>query len=236
MALSGVGISSCAPPAPESVRDSAESRLVILPPSSFLPSRASDNATAEVDALAILLNVAADRPRIHRNALLFLTAKNDDIRVLNNAMREHLAWDSIVNGDNRVESLAGARERQARNSQRAASTAVDNRIVTAFRWALAPMQAEPTRAEYTFSQMQTAATGSIVDDAMDKFVEEQVLVSDRLAPSVFNSIVLEPYAWNTDMYRDHIAVDALWEIMSSNVYMPRLSDRSVLTNLHRCGR
>ena len=212
----------------ESIKDSAETQLVILPPNSFLPSRSSDNATAEDEALAILLNVADGRPRVHRNAVLFLTAKNDDIRTLNNATREHLAWDSIVNGATRVESLRGDRERQARNSQREAEEAMRSRIVRAFRWALAPMQAEPSRAEYTFTAMQTVGTGNIVDDALDKFVEEEVLVSEKIAPSVLASSVLNPYAWSTDAHKDHIDIDALWEMMTGNVYMPRLRDKSVL--------
>ena len=42
--------------------------------------------------------------------------------------------------------------------------------------------------------------------------------------------MLDRYIWNNPQYEEHIDIDTLWGIMSSNVYMHRLRDRSVLVD------
>ena len=210
------------------VKDLDGVQLVILPPSKFLPSRSSDNDEATPAAQDILLK-RGDAHRIHRNALLFLTAKNDEIRALRNSVKTYLAWDSIINGDRRVENLTGSRRSQAITSHRRAGTELETSLVRAYRWAMAPSQADPQHADYALSTFQTnaAETGDIVDSAYQKFIEEEVLVDDEISPSVFVSM-LKQYVWSHQNYRDHIPIDQLWELMTGNVYLHRLRDRGVL--------
>ena len=209
------------------VRDMDAVQLIVLPPSIFLRSRSSDSDEATPTSLDILLN-RGDAPRIHRNAILFLTAKNDDIRALRNIVKTYLAWDSIINTDRRIERLTGDRLQQAMNTVRSTKTQLSQALIRAYRWGMAPSQANPQEAIYDFSTflINTAETGDIVDSAFKKFIEEEALV-DEISSSALESM-LQRYVWNSPNHSDHIGVDTLWELMTRNVYLHRLRNRDVL--------
>ncbi len=209
------------------IRDDAFVRLVVLPPALSLPSRSSENDDASPEALKIL-NQRGDAPRVRRNTLLFLAARRDEVRNLRNAVRRYLAWHSIVNGETRIQNLTGDRLGQARSAVNNADREVRNELVRAYRWALAPFQRDPQRAEYELNQSQTSAPdfGEIFKSAFDKFVQDEALVN--LISTTSLTSMLQQYIWNREDSSDHLSVDALWDLMTSNVYMHRLKDRTVL--------
>ena len=209
------------------VPDEDSVRLVILPPGSTLPTRSSEPDLAASAALKLLTERGA-AGRIRRNTLLFLASKSDEARNLRDAVRKRLAWGSIVSGANRVEGLSGERARQATDSLRAAETEVRNCLVRAYRWALWPVQDDPQKTEYSFrSEMTNAADdGDIVLGALDKLVENEALI-DSVTPSALANM-LTRYVWPNNSYKDHIDIDALWSMMTSQVYMLRLRNRNIL--------
>ena len=209
-------------------------RLVILPPDKPLPSRSSERDDATPEALHILQN-RGDANRVRRNTLLFLTARNDEIRNLRNAVRRYLAWHSIVNGENRLDNLSGDRLKQAQNSIRTAESEVRTALVNAYRWAVAPVQDDPQRAEYRMNSLQINGrdTGEIIQSAFNKFIEEEALV-EIISPSALANM-LDQYVWNNETYCDHIGIDALWEMMTNNVYLHRLRNKRVLTTCIKQG-
>ena len=204
-------------------------RLVILPPDASRPTRASEHDDASDRALQIL-EQRGDAARVRRNTLLFLAARRDEIRDLRNKVRDYLAWDSIVNGEARIENLAGARRTQASSNLRSAERAVRGALVQAYRQALAPVQDDPQQAAYRLSVAEiniVDAGGTIVDAAFRRFGDDEVLV-ETIAPTALASL-LRQYVWgNGANPRDHIGVDALWDMLTSNVYMHRLRNRTVL--------
>ena len=209
------------------VSDSDAVRLVILPPDKPLPSRSKERDDATLEALHILQN-RGDASRIRKNTLLFLTARNDEIRNLRNAVRQYLAWYSIVNGENRLENLSGDRLRQAQNSIRTAESEIRTALVSAYRWAMAPVQDDPQKAEYRMNELQINAqdTGEIIQSAFNMFIEEEALV-ENISPSALTSM-LNQYVWNNDTYRDHIDIDTLWDMMTNHIYLHRLRNKDVL--------
>ncbi len=210
----------------EDVLDLDEVRLVILPPDCPLPTRSSERDEATERAL-LILNDRGGAPRVHKNTLLFLAAKSDDLRTLRASVRTYLAWDSIVNGDRRIANLAGDRLSQARNSLRRAEQEARAALIRAYRWAMAPVQDDPQRAEYRMSVWLTDSdSAEIVAGAFRKCVEEEALV-DEISPSALATI-LDKYVWQNGAYGDHVAMDALWNMLTSNVYMPRLRNMDVL--------
>ena len=215
------------PQGSDDVKDLDTVQLIILSPDKALPNRSRENDEAAAAALDILLN-RGDAPRIHRNALLFLTAKNDEIRALRNSVKTYLAWDSILNGDRRIANLTGNRASQTVNSLRSAQRELYTSLVRAYRWAMAPSQENPQQADYTLSTFQTnaAETGDIVEGAFQKFIQEELLVNE-ISPIALVR-VLDRYVWSHQNYRDHIPIDKLWELMTGNVYLHRLRDRDVL--------
>ena len=203
-------------------------RLVILPPNKPLPSRSSEEDQATSAAMDILLYHGEEIRRRRKNTLLFLVAKSDEVRNIRSSVRTYLAWDSIVNGSRRIETLEGERKAQAKGSLSRAVTKMNTALVRGYRWAMAPVQEDPRSANYRMSVFQTNATetGEVAASAIFRFVEEEALV-DEISPGALANM-LDRYVWNNPQHSDHIDIDTLWEMMSSNVYMHRLRDKSVL--------
>ena len=209
-------------------------RLIILHPRQSLPSRAAETDEATPVAQDILQN-RGQAPRVHRNTLLFLTAKKDDLRNLRANARTYLAWKSIISGDRRIANLTGDRLGQARSSLTQARGEMDTALVRAYRWAMAPTQADPQQAKYGFSMFQTASedTGELVNSAFEKFIAQEALV-DAISPVSLASMLAQ-YVWKNKAYRDHIRIDALWEMMTSYVYMHRLRNKTILLDCIKRG-
>ena len=216
------------------VEDTDTVRLVILPPSKPLPTRSSETDEATATAKDIILT-RGDASRIHRNTLLFLGAKSDEIRGLKNFVRTYLAWHSIINGDNRIQNLTGDRLSQAKSSLSTADTQLSKALVTAYRWALSPAQSDPQHGDYRLTHLPTNAkdTGDIVKTAFQTFIDEEALV-DEIAPTAL-TMLLQQYVWNNENYKDHIGIDVLWNILTSTVYFHRMRNREVLIKCIKAG-
>ncbi len=208
-------------------------RLVILPPDKAINSRSAETNDAEAEARRALLTNANDGNRIHRNTVLFLATKRDEARTLRQAVRNFLAWQSITqirNGDDRrIAGLTGERANQANTGLRNADGAVRTALVSAYRWGLAPSQPDPqdaTRIQFSELRTNVSDQGEIVNAAFSRFVEEEALV-DKISP-VALARMLQQRVWENPVYGDHIDVNALWEMLTSYIYLPRLRNRAVL--------
>ncbi|MCY4111463.1 MAG: DUF499 domain-containing protein, partial [Chloroflexi bacterium] len=211
------------------VPEASHVRLVVLPPEASRPTRASEHDDANDLALEVLQQ-RGDAARVRRNTLLFLAARRDEIRDLRNKVRDYLAWHSIVSGAASIENLSGDRRVSAHGSLRDAERAVRGALVQAYRQALSPVQDDPQRAEYRLSVTEVNAVdadGAIVDAAFRRFRDDETLV-EIISPTALASL-LDEYVWgNGANPRDHISIDALWDMLTSNVYMHRLRNRTVL--------
>ncbi len=208
------------------VPDTDTVRLVILRPDKSLSNRASETDDATPAVLDILQN-RDDASRVRKNTLLFLAPRKDQIRNLHRDVRKYLAWTSVQSGDRRVENLQGDRLTQVVDNVRQSEREVRSALVNAYRSAIAPLQTDPQDSSHfdaNPSLIDSSDAGQIVRSAFDKFIEEEALV-DTLSPSALADM-LHQYIWNPD--RDHISLDELWNIMTSNVYMHRLRNKNVL--------
>ncbi len=212
------------------VPEGEQVRLVVLSPSQTLPSRSTESDRAAENALSIL-QTRGDAPRIRKNLVVFLAAKEDEIRALRRETRRFLSWKSIREGDRRLTTLTGDREQQVRESIRTTDQAVDSALVRAYRWALFPSQPDPNRANYQLSQFDCdpAVFGDLATAAFRKLIAEEVVV-ETIAPKAL-ATMLEQRIWNSSAYGgEHIAIDTLWDLIASNVYLHRLKHRQVLSN------
>ena len=209
------------------VPEGEQVRLVVLSPADALPSRSQEVDHAKETALRIL-QWRGDAPRVRKNFVVFLAARQDEIRAARRETRRYLAWHSINQGERKLDTLRGDRGVQAADSLRSADRAVDAAVVRAWRWALAPSQADPQSAVYTLSQFDCDPTsdGSIVDAAFRKLRAEEAVVEEISANAL--ATMLEQRIWANDAYGDHIAVNTLWELLASNVYLHRLRNLGVL--------
>ena len=226
------------PTSPSLVKDSETIQYVILPPQASLPSREKEEDLARTTALNILTYSADnEQQRTFRNTLLFIAARRDDIRDLRNLVKNYLAWNSIMNGDDlhgAISNLTGARRDQTTENLESAENAVTAMLFKAYRWALVPSQANPQKNTYDFSIADTKPDdGRIMKRLRDQFIDDDAIVT-KIAPEILGE-KLQQYVWSSDTYQDHIDIDRLWELMARNVYMPRLKDRDILATCIRDG-
>ena len=221
------------PPDSAGVPDVPELQLVILPPGKTLPSRSGEANEARAAALDMLQHCGA-RARVHRNSLVFLAARNDDVRSVRNLTRDRLAWDSIVTGNEHgapIPDLDGERAAQAAALLRRASDAERDAIVRAWRQCLAPTQDDPEASEFGFALLEAVTkSGQIADDALAGFAAGEALVR-RLPPRRLAEL-MSRYGWKDDY---HVAISQVWEMLTRNVYMYRLASDEVLAECIREG-
>ena len=207
-------------------------RMVVLGPAQSLNSRNAERDDATPAIHELLAQRGDGVPRIHRNTLLFLTARKDEIRVLRDAAGTWLAWHSITSGEQALTGLSAERRRQVDNSLRAADGDLRKALVQAYRWAIAPVQHNPQQAaDYHLRPWMTDAAahdnpGDIISSARQTFISEEVLL-DQLSPSVLGQ-QLEQYIWTSSAYPHHIALKDLWDLFANHIYLHRLARREVL--------
>ena len=226
-ALRGIGSSVIVCPGSSAdVGDADRVRFVVLDPDKHLKTRASDSDTA-TDFMEGIVRNRGDAARIRRNTVVFITAKADEIRTLRNSIRSHLAWDSMLNGEDKLE-LSGARRSEVNANIRSARFQFETDLTRAYRWVVAPSQRDPNEAKYGLTASMTGAseTGEILRSADAKLVADEKLV-DEIAPSQL-ARYLKQYIWVNG--NDHITVDSLWELFTNQVYLPRLRNKAVLQN------
>lgn len=215
------------------VPESDAVRLIVLSPAQSLSNRASEPDDAEPAAME-LLKQRGDALRVNRNTLIFLAARKDEVRVLRDATRTWMAWQSINSGDEdsgfqAIPNITGERRRQVNGSLRAAETARRNALVRAYRWAIAPYQPDPQQSDaYTIQSWQTGTAaldnpGDIITSTLETFRKEEALL-ETLNPGALDGL-LQHYYWDD---RDHIQVKDLWNALTQNVFMFRLPNRTVL--------
>src|SRR5690606_16798391 len=124
------------PPTSGDVEDDPGIGLVVFGPDRAFSKRAK--STAESEAWAFL-NKRGTNARIHKNSLVFLAPDVDRVDVLLNAVRQRMAWASIL--DNRdslnldQHNIKVAEARVAQSKQTVADA-----IREAYRWILVPTQ------------------------------------------------------------------------------------------------
>lgn len=226
------------PESPSLVKDSETVQYVVLPPRISLPSREKEEDTARSTALDILTHCGeGGQLRTFKNTLLFITARRDDIRELKNLIKNYLAWHSILNGNevhSAINNLEDTRLEQTTESLGSAEDAVSTALFKAYRWGLAPSQVDPQKDDYHFADVATKPENpQIVHRIREQFISDDTIIKE-IAPAIFAE-KLQQYIWTTDTTKDHIGLDALWELIAQNVYMPRLRDWNVLTACIRDG-
>lgn len=221
------------PPDSAAVPDSDTVRMVVLSPAQSLSNRAREPDDARPAALE-LLRQRGDAARVNSNTLLFLATRKDEIRVLREATRTWMAWQSINSGDDEsgfqaIPNLTGERRQQVNGSLRAAETARRNALVRAYRWAMAPYRSDSQQTDaYTMNVWQTGTAaqdnpGDIVKSALDTFRKEEALL-DEITPSALEGM-LQRFYWDN---HDHIQVNDLWNTLTHYAYLFRLPNRAVL--------
>ena len=231
------------------VPDDLDTRLVVLP-ADYLCSREPGN-DAETAAQAILES-RGSAPRLYRNTLVFLAADRVRYQDLDEALRQFLAWASILK-DKEELNLDPHQTRQAETRWQAADDTVTARLPEAYQWLLTPEQEMPQSALVWQAVRLTgagagagggggagagartgrgaasrgAASGAGTA-ALAERAGRRLRHDERLVPFLGGTI-LRTHLDGVPLWRgEHVAVRQLVEDFARYPYLPRLAGPEVL--------
>lgn len=160
-------------------------------------------------------------PRIYKNVLVFLAADNSSLSSFQDAARSKLAWDQIVD-EYEQHNLRPDELKTAQRNASHAKSIFNSRLKEVWKWLIYPYQSS-AHDEIAFQPGSVSAQDNIFKRIQTKLETEEVLYS-TLGPTRLN-MILDKFIWQNN---NHIKTSDLLEYHSKFVYMPRLSNRSVI--------
>jgi predicted AAA+ superfamily ATPase len=207
------------------VADELETRLVVLGPDHPY-SKAAGNA-AEAAAKA-LLESRGNAPRLYRNTLVFAAPDATRLQDLAQAVRDFLAWQSIVQQKDEL-NLARQQTTQAEAQLKAVESTVLARLPETYQWLLVPEQETP-QAAVTWNVLKLTGTDALALRASKKLKSEELLFTS-LGGTRLRMAMDEVPLWRGE----HVAIKQLAQDFASYLYLPRLVEPMVLAESARAG-
>ena len=208
------------PQSGQDVPDDLDARLVVL--GIDTPYSKEKRSPAETAAQTILES-RGSAPRIYRNTLVFLAADKTRLQDLDEAVRRHLAWESIL-GEREQLDLSPHQIKQAEIQKEAASSAVTARLPETYQWLLVPVQARPDTS-MEWQAMRLSGQHSLAARASKKLKSDELLVTGFAATRLRMELDRVPL-WRGD----HVSIKQIVEDFARYLYLPRVSDSTVLLN------
>ena len=207
-----------APRSGHDVPDERETRLVVL--GADHPHHRDPGSPAEA-AAAALLDSRGTTPRLYRNTLVFLAPDQSRLQDLDEAVRRHLAWESIL-AEHETLDLSPHQKRQAETQRAAAAEAATARLPETYQWLLTPTQKDPA-GPVVWEAARLTGHGALADRAARR------LKSDDLLAAGFAGTRLRAELDRVPLWRgDHAPVRQLVEDFARYLYLPRLQGPAVL--------
>ena len=208
------------PQSGQDVPDDLEARLVVL--GIDTPYSKEKGNPAETAAQAILES-RGSAPRICRNTLVFLAADKTRLQDLDEAVRRYLAWESIL-GEREQLDLSPHQVKQAETQKEAADSTVTARLPETYQWLLVPVQTRPD-ASMEWQAMRLSGQYSLAARASKKLKGDELLVTGFAASRLRMELDRVPL-WRGD----HVSIKQIVEDFARYLYLPRVSDSTVLLN------
>ncbi|MBU2601803.1 MAG: DUF499 domain-containing protein [Actinobacteria bacterium] len=215
-----------APTGSAEVPDEPEARLVILD-----PVHGHSGKTAESPARVHASQILATRgegPRRRRNALVFLAADQDRLGELREAVANYLAWSSIL-GECDELGLDAFQRNQAQTKGSQWNETIDARLNETYSWLLVPSQGD-LLGEAEWLTTRLTGTEAPADRAGRRLKNDGNLVTD------YGGVALRYELDRIPLWRgDHVSIRQLWEDFTQYLYLPRLTESSVLLRAVQSG-
>lgn len=207
------------------VQDDRDARLVAF---GIEYPHAKDTASPALAAAQEFLQNRGTAPRIYRNTLVFLAADKTRLQDLDDAVRQYLAWSSIVEEAETL-NLDAHQTKQAVSRKESASSAVAARLPETYQWMIVPTQANP-QADVVWQAFRLTGQDSLAVRASKKLRNDEMLVSGLAASRLRLELDQVPL-WRGD----HVSIQQLAEDFARYLYLPRLKDTGVLVEAVRGG-
>lgn len=177
-----------------------------------------------------LLDSRGSAPRLCRNALVFLAADKTRLQDLEQTVRMHLAWQSIVNEKEEL-NLDPFQVRQAETRLSEEDGRVRGQIPEAFRWLLVPMQDDPKK-RVDWESLSLRGSGELAMRASNRLKRADLLVTSYGSTLVRRDLDRIPL-WQDG--GDHVEIRQLADHYSRYTYLQRVEDPSVIAEAVRAG-
>ncbi|MCC6169408.1 MAG: DUF499 domain-containing protein [Caldilineaceae bacterium] len=211
-----------APGSSADVADEAAARLVILGPEYRHVRKGL--ATPAYQQCMKVLKERGSSPRLYQNMLVFLAPDDTRLRELEEALRQYLAWGSIV-GETAILNLDTFQSSQAKSKWESADQTVAARILETYIWLLAPAQADPQDpSTLVLEETRLPGQEGLAAQASKRLVSEEALLV-RWSGLRLHMALDQYHLWQGV---DHIGLQQLWEYFARYPYLPRLRDENVL--------
>jgi len=230
------GVHNC-PRTPADVPDTDEVRLVVIDPTS--PHDSKTETSEALEMAQQTLTKRAGGGRQHRNMLVFLAADTIRLGELRQAVRNHLAWQSIRD-DAESLNLDPPNARQAESKAADADETVASRIPETYIWVLNPSLPpdNPTGA-VQWEKARVTASGPLAQRVSHKLVHDESLIpaygGTRLRWELDRIPLWRDGPGETGGEKQAVSVNQLWSDITQYLYLPRLARRTVLEDAIRDG-
>jgi len=214
------------PPSGADVPDEQEARLVILAPEQAHAAKAADSP-AMVAAKA-MLEQRGSSPRLYRNTLVFLAPDKTRLAELEQAVRQFLAWQSILE-ETETLNLDAFQSKQAKTKANEADDTVKQRVPETFQWMLVPGQ-PATQAPIEWGEVRLQGADRLAPRASKKLINDGGLAS-RYAGTLLRMELDRVPLWRGDS----VSVKQLVDDFAQYLYLPRLKSPQVLLDAVRDG-
>lgn len=184
----------------------------------------SHNGRDSSGALMAAKEILAQRggvPRLYRNVLVFLAAETRQLDSLKEAMRNALAWYSIVRDTERL-NLTQSDSALAKAKLEESNGTVKTRLTEAWCYLLYPRQ-DSAQDEVNWLSGKVPVRDGLLQRASKRLVDEEGILPE-LGPNRLDR-ELKKYIWQD---KNHLLLKDIQEYLNRYTYLPRLKDRSVL--------
>ena len=210
---------------PADVPDEIATRLIILPPSAAT-AKAPENTPGLLKAEEILTQ-AANRPRTHRNGLVFLAADESQLIRLRESVATYLAWKSIQENQESLE-LTNHDKNQASQKVRESGETLERRLGEAWSHILTPSVKDPTSGKISWEAIPNPASTDKIASVLKKLCDKELL-HDQFNPFHLKR-ELERHLWGQ---HDHVTTRAVADAFGAYLFFPRLLQADLLTDAIR---
>jgi len=217
-------VHACA--AASDVPDELDARLVVL--STDHPHIAKDANSLAMQEANGILKLRGNSPRNYCNMLVFVAADGNRLSDLQQAVRQYMAWRSIVDESEQL-NLDAFQERQAKSKLKTADETVHARIPEAYCWLINPTQDDP-KGGIGLAETRLQGQDPLAVKASRKLKSSGHLMS-QMAGTILRMQLDRIPLWRGD----HVSVRQLMEDFARYVYLPRLRNPDVLVAAIREG-
>jgi predicted AAA+ superfamily ATPase len=210
------------------VPDDPEARLVILGPEHPHSAKTTDSLARK--EVATILEQRGSSPRENKNMLVFLAADRTRLSELDQAVRQYLAWKSIVDETIPL-NLDPFQANQAKTKGAQAEDTVQQRIPETYVWLLVPGQGDrDPNAPVDWQEIRLQGQDVLAVRASKKLKTEELLLTEFAGTRLRLELDRVPL-WDGD----HASLKLLASYFAKYAYLPRLKDSEALIGSIRDG-